>query len=645
VTRSAGVAGHFSVIGFRPGFQAKRGIYDRRYTCRLRAGASTSAVALRRRAPAAPLRVVLAATVALAAVGIALGLVFAGSSAKLAEGVQIAGVDVGGLTPSQARKLLEGRSAELAHVPVTFVAGSERFQFTPSQLGVTVDWAAAAQAAQRQGEGFGPVRGFRRLRTRVFGADVAPPTRVFEAALTFAVGKMATAVERPARDAALRLKGLRPVIVPSATGHALDREAAEAVVVRALAAFSRSPVGLPVVITEPNVTPADLRPALRAARVAVSAPIRLDLGTTRWRVPRWRIAELLALPSDRSTRLGLGGPAAERYLERIADLVGRAPKDASFAPNADGTVSVVPAAPGVELDRVATAEAILAAATSRANRLARVVVLTADPELTTDEAKAMGITRLLSAFATGYAGTSDRIHNLQLAVSLLDGALVAPGATFSLNERIGERTEERGFRSAPVIIEDEYEEGIGGGVSQVATTVFNAAWEAGLKIVERVPHALYISRYPLGRDATVNYPDLDVKFLNDTEKWILVRAFSTETGITVGLYGAPTGRRVESEAGPLVVRGPAPIERISDATLEKGTMIVEEDGEPPRAVTVTRTVYLANGDVLYEESWRTSYRGEERVVRVGTKPKPEPETKPKKPATTTPTTETEPPPR
>jgi len=608
----------------------------------LRAGASTSAVALRRRAPAAPLRVVLAATVALAAVGIALGLVFAGSPATLAEGVQIAGVDVGGLTPSQARKLLEGRSAELAHVPVTFVAGTQRFRFTPAQLGVTVDWTAAIEAAQRQGEGFGPVRGFRRLRTRVFGADVAPPTRVFEAALTFAVGQMATAVERPARDAELRLKGLKPVIVPPSTGHALDREAAEAVVVRSLAAFSRSPVGLPVTITGPEVTAGGLRPALRAARVAVSAPIRLELGTTRWRVPRWRIAELLALPGDRSTRLAIGGPAAERYLEGIADVIGRAPRDASFVPNADGTVSIVPAAEGVELDRVATAEAILGAATSRTNRLASVVVRTAEPELTTDEATAMGITRLLSAYSTGYAGTSDRIHNLQLAVSLLDGALVAPGATFSLNERIGERTEERGFRSAPIIIDNEYEEGIGGGVSQVATTVFNAAWEAGVKIVERVPHALYISRYPLGRDATVNYPDLDLKFLNDTEKWILVRAFSTESGITVGLYGAPTGRRVESEAGPLEVRGPAPVERIKDPALEKGKTVVEEDGEPPRAVTVTRTVYEADGDVLYEESWRTSYRGEERVVRVGTKPKEKPKPKDARPVTTP--TETAPPP-
>jgi vancomycin resistance protein YoaR len=597
---------------------------------------------MRRRAPAASLRVVLIAAAALAAVGIALGLVFAGSPTRLAEGVQIAGVEVGGLTPGEARKLLDRRSAELARVPVTFVAGTQRFEFTPVQLGVTVEWGAAVEAAQRQGEGFGPVRGFRRLRTRVFGTDVAPPTRVFEAALTYAVGQMASAVEQPARDAALKLEGLRPVLVPPSTGHALDREAAEGVVVRALAAFSRAPVGLPVTITAPEVTAAELRPALRSARLALSAPIRLDLGGTRWRVPPRRIAELLSLPTGGSTRLTLGGPAAEAYLERIADLVGRDPRDASFQTFPDGTASVVPAAPGVELDRVATAESILAAATSPTRRLAEAAVSTAEPELTTAEAQAMGISRLLSAYSTWYAGTADRIHNLQLAVSILDGALVAPGATFSFNERVGERTEERGFRSAPVIINNEYEEGVGGGVSQVATTTFNAAWEAGLKIVARAPHALYISRYPLGRDATVNYPDLDLKFLNDTPKWILVRAFPTDSGITVALYGAPTGRRVESEAGPLTVSGPAPVERIKDPTLEQGKTVVEEDGEPQRVVTVTRTVYRANGDVLYEESWRTAYRGEKRIVRVGTKPKEKPKPKDARPSTTP--TEPEPPP-
>ena len=181
----------------------------------------------------------------------------------------------------------------------------------------------------------------------------------------------------------------------------------------------------------------------------------------------------------------------------------------------------------------------------------------------------MGIDTRMASYKTYYSGTSDRITNLQLGVRALDGTLVAPGGTFSLNEAIGERTVERGFRPAPVIIGNEYAEEVGGGTSQVATTAFNAAWEAGLRITERNPHSLYISRYQLGRDATVYWPSLDLKFVNDTDTWVLVKGFAEGDGISIAIYGGES-RRVESSASPLVVTGPVPVERVKDPTLAKG---------------------------------------------------------------------------
>ena len=162
------------------------------------------------------------------------------------------------------------------------------------------------------------------------------------------------------------------------------------------------------------------------------------------------------------------------------------------------------------------------------------------------------------------------------------------------------------------------------GFQKSSTTAFNAAWEAGLKITKRAPHSLYISRYPLGRDATVNYPDLDLEFLNDTDGWLVVRGLSGESGITIAIAGAPHGRRVVSEAGPLVVTGPAPLKRIPDPTLFAGEIVVEEEGSSSTRVEVKRTVYEADGTVRSTEVWRTRYEGEKRVVRYGTKPKPEP---------------------
>src|SRR5207245_4053367 len=134
----------------------------------------------------------------------------------------------------------------------------------------------------------------------------------------------------------------------------------------------------------------------------------------------------------------------------------------------------------------------------------------------------------------------------------VDGKLIGPGETFSFNGTTGERSAAKGFLEAPVIVNGELSTGLGGGVCQVSTTVFNAAYDAGLKITERTNHALYISHYPQGRDATVDYPDVDLKFVNDTGHWILLRTFVGSSSLVVSLYGAPQHRTVESTVAPLV---------------------------------------------------------------------------------------------
>jgi vancomycin resistance protein YoaR len=211
-----------------------------------------------------------------------------------------------------------------------------------------------------------------------------------------------------------------------------------------------------------------------------------------------------------------------------------------------------------------------------------------------------------------------------LVAELIDGALIAPGDRFSFNETTGERNEAKGFEEAPVIINGELQSGIGGGVCQVSTTVFNAAFEAGLSIERRTNHALYISHYPLGRDATVNYPDVDLVFENDTSKWLLLRAFVGAGSLTVNLYGTPQDRRVETETAPLVVDGKVRIKRVKDPKLVVGKRKIESMGEPPRKTSVRRKVYDADGALLYDTTWSSFYSGEPRIVHVGTKPKPKP---------------------
>ncbi|HSE81837.1 MAG TPA: VanW family protein [Gaiellaceae bacterium] len=564
----------------------------------------------------------LAVLVVLAVVA---GIAFAGSADRVAAGVAVDGVSVGGLTAEEAQAKLERVAARYASQPVVFTAAEQEFRIRPTALEVQADWAAAAAEAVERGDAPFPVRGLERIWLRLFGTEVAPSVDAFQAALDERLERIAARVDRPAVEASLVLDGLEPEIVPGQAGRRLDRDAAAAVMVATLAGFDREETPLPVVVDAPEVTSHRLEPVAAQLRTVLSAPVQLTHRGAVFTFQPGEMVRLIELPANGVSSLRIRQDVAAHRFENLARGLARAPRNADFAVRANKEVRVIPSRPGRELNVAATAAALLQAASRPTNRSAAVVVAEFEPRLTTAEARALRVERQLATYSTLYAGTADRINNLQLAIEILDGARIAPGATWSFNEFVGPRTEERGFRSAPVIMNGEYEEGIGGGVSQVATTVFNAAWEAGIKIGERHAHALYISRYPDGRDATVNYPDVDLKLVNDTPRWIVIKASYDESGILVRLLGAGPERRVESIAGELKVTGPPKTERKPDAKLYEGQRVVEFAGQPSREIQVERVIYQ-DGKVLRRESWYTHYRYEAKIVRVGTKPAPEPAT-------------------
>jgi vancomycin resistance protein YoaR len=296
-------------------------------------------------------------------------------------------------------------------------------------------------------------------------------------------------------------------------------------------------------------------------------------------------------------------------------------------------VRIVPSRPGVGLDVPQSAARIFSAATRVQNRTAALVLAEQQPKRTTADAQAMGITGTVGSYETVYGGIANRIHNVQLVAHLVDHKFIAPGDTFSFNGTTGERSAAKGFLEAPVIVNGEVQTGLGGGVCQVSTTVFNAAYEAGLPITARTNHQLYISHYPQGRDATVNYPDVDLKFVNDTGHWLLLRTFVGSSSLTVGLYGTPQHRRVETTTAPLRAVAPPPVQKTVDATLAPGTVAVDNYGVPAQTTSVERKVYSSGGKLLSDQTWYSSYTAEPKVIRVGpAKPK---KAKKKPPAVTT----------
>jgi vancomycin resistance protein YoaR len=569
-------------------------------------------------------RILVATAAALFVLVLGVGFAFAGSPDRLPDGVTIAGVDVGGMTPRAATALLARRSDAAAEQPVTFVAGAHSWQITPKELGVEEDWSRAVAEAMDRGEGWGFVRGLRRVGLRVFPVEVEPAVSAYNSAVEYKVSLLAEDLDRPHRDARLVRRGLSFQLYGGETGRVLDRAAAAELVVAALANSPGEPVQLPVAVDPPTVTLAQLRRVRAKATRVVSAPVTLRIGIANFVVEPRRLARMLELPSGGTAKLSFGGPAADAYFKELDDQVSAAPKNAEFVVGSGGAISITPARTGTALD-IARTEALLLAAAQRAERrVAPIVVETAKPERTTAAAHAMGISGLVGSYETIYGGIPNRIHNVQLVARLIDGTLIAPGSTFSFNETTGERSAEKGFLEAPVIINGELQTGLGGGVCQVSTTVFNAAYEAGLPITSRTNHALYISHYPLGRDATVDYPGIDLKFRNDTGKWLLLRTFVGSSSLVVNLYGTPQDRRVETVSAPLRTVGPAPIEKRIDESVAPGTRVVESSGVPAQATSVTRRVYAAGGKLLSESTWYSSYRAEPRVVLIGPPKKPKP---------------------
>jgi vancomycin resistance protein YoaR len=601
----------------------------------MRADAGAEPIRQGRSSPAQRDRAALvrkAAKIALAAVPVfllavlAVGVGFAGSADRVAGGVTVGGLDVAGLNADEAERALSQRAQELAAVPVPFQAGGRAWPIAPAQLALRGDWERAVGEALDEGAAPIPLRGLQRLQLRIFGTDVQPAAGYEQKTLETRLRGIAREVKVKGRQAAIVLRDGEPVVVPGEAGRELDIEAAERTIVQALTRFERAPVALPVVVEPPTVTRDALEPVAEQVRIALSAPVTFEYKGVHWSVAPAQIATFLRLPQDGERRLEIGGPAAEKYFAGLARAVAKPPREVGFTITSAGTADMVPSKDGRKLDGKATADAFLRAGLSTTNREAKLAVVVDRPHLSTERAKALGIKGLVGSYTTYYGGDPNRIHNVRLVSDLIDRHTIAPGATFSFNKTTGERNAEKGFLEAPVIINGELQNGLGGGVCQVSTTVFNAAYEAGLPISERHNHALYIDHYPLGRDATVNYPDLDLKFVNDTGSWLLVETVIGPSSLTVRLFGTPVNRRVETTSTPLRKVAPPTVERILDPKLYVGEQVIQEAGMPSRAVSVRRIVYDRRGKLLYDTTWSSTYVSEPRAVRVGTKTQPTPTT-------------------
>ena len=209
-------------------------------------------------------------------------------------------------------------------------------------------------------------------------------------------------------------------------------------------------------------------------------------------------------------------------------------------------MTVQPGRTGMQLDR-SRAMAVIASAVRRGVHRTELPVQVTRPRIST--AAASRVRRLIGTFTTHYACCQPRVSNIRRIARAVDGTVIASGEQFSLNGVAGERTHDKGYVEAPFIADGKLVPSVGGGVSQFATTMYNAAFFAGLQLDAHQAHSFYIDRYPAGREATLNYGTIDLTWTNDTQAPVVVRASSTPTSVTVALYGDNDGRRVRASSG------------------------------------------------------------------------------------------------
>ena len=518
-------------------------------------------------------------------------------------GVQVLGIDVGGKSRSEIQAAL----AAWAKRPVTIRAGGRSYHVPRGWL-VSVD--ARATAARALGTG-SPVSLVVPLH------ETVAPVLARAGGAADVLREIARA-ERPAVSAWVGLHGTDVVVTQAQIGRVLDRDA-----LLELLAGDASTIDAPFKDVRPPILFPAARSAASTARTLLDRPVpiafhgaRLGLLTSSQLAHSLRIRprhHRYAVAFDPDSLARLVRPRVGRWIERA--------HNAQFAVNGD-RVRVVPSRPGHDVDALRLAATVTAAAHD--GGVGQVELGPRDPDLTTADAQSLGISRKLVSFTTEMGvSSSNRIHNVHLMADFIDGTVIAPGKVFSFNDVVGERTAKRGFLEGQEIIGSLVLPSIGGGVCQTATTLFNDAFELGLPILARTNHNLYLSHYPLGRDATVSWGGPDFQFRNDLKHGLLIKTTYTDSTLTFTFYGTSEHRRIVSETGPQTNWTGPSMNYAIDPNAPRGSVkVVAGTGEQGFDVTVGRKVFDAHGKLLRKDTFRSHYIPDSPTTVYGPGKKP-----------------------
>ena len=562
-------------------------------------------------------------------------LLYAG---RIFPGVSVAGVDVSGLTPSDAAVKLNQTLSFPISGKILFRDGEKAWVASPAELGLVFDPSSSARTAYdlgRKGGLFGALSG--QVRAAGAGAEV-PPAIIFDQRVAFQyLNQIATQINQPVTEANLVLEGTNVVAAPGQVGRELKMDATLIYLGAQLQTFSDGEVPLVIQELQPQIL--DVSAQADAARQILSQALKLVIPNAGPNDPgpyiynEQVVANLLGVQRtpEGGVQVGLTQTGLRDILVPVKNQVDRQPANAKFVFNDDTRQLdlMEDSKVGRTMDMEASIKAINEALL-RGEHTASLVINEAQPEVAgTATGQDLGITQLLWEETSYFYGSSEeRRQNIEAAAARFHGVLVAPGATFSMGETMGDVSLENGFAEALIIYGGRTIKGVGGGVCQVSTTLFRAAFNAGFPIVERYSHAYRVSYYEqmagggvdprlAGLDATVYFPLVDLKFKNDSPYWILMETYMGSNSLTWKFYSTSDGRTVTWDTtGPTDVVAAPPPSFEENPDLGKNQMKQVDWAANGADITVTRTV-TRDGGVLFQDQITTHYEPWQAICEYG----------------------------
>ena len=568
------------------------------------------------------------------------------SSGEVMGRVDVAEAELGGQTVDEALNTVESLEIGRLNREASFEVDTTVVPLQPGQTGLDIDEetiVAQAMAFGRQGN---QADQFLHWLTNIFETqqleligevDDSAMDEIFDVWDTEVIAK-------PINLGGISLVNDELVPTYPSTGVGVLREPASAIVLDTLLAVEPNTPIIPTRTVEPELTDADVNRALDEAQRLLAAPIALE----------FEDEELTLSVDDLKTAFKsetiVNSPAeiinyfdpevVDALLAPVRTQFEAEPIDAEYV--IDGrTVRIEPGVNGTRIDEVETATRLFDAGLTDSRTGPLPVVEGAEPDVTTEYLESLKVEHLVSEFTTYHDCCEPRVTNIQLMADAIDGTLVLPGETFSINEHVGERTLEKGYLDAGSIVGGEIVDTVGGGVSQFATTFYNAVYWGGYEDVEHKPHSYYFTRYPEGVEATLFWRSIDLKFRNNRDHAVLIDTSYTGNSITVRFYGFNDDRtlageqsggrdriRVVTEGGPdalhvksntsdrFNITSPGdPVYR-ENPDLEPGSQKTIQSERDGWSVRVTRTILRNGVDLVEEREWVVRYRAQFAIYEV-----------------------------